>query len=53
MIIGSALEAAHAVGLAGAAGQHYHRQIGVDARGLPVGGSHAVEHVQAAGCLRG
>jgi hypothetical protein len=51
MIIGPAIEAAHAVGFAGEAGQHDHRQIGIDARGPAVGSADAVEQVQAATTL--
>ena len=51
MVVRAALEAAHAIGLAGPPGQDDHREIGIDASGEPVGRAHAIEHVQAASAL--
>jgi hypothetical protein len=41
-VVGAAGEAAHPIGLAGAAAQHDHGQVGIDPRRQPVRRAHAV-----------
>ena len=43
MIVGAADEAAHPVGVAGAPAQNDHGQIGIDARGEPIGRAHSIQ----------
>ena len=49
MIIGAAVEAAHAVGLPGPAGEHHDGQLGIDAVGQAVGGADAIEQLEPVG----
>jgi hypothetical protein len=51
VVVGAAGEAPHPVGVAGAAAQHDRGQVGVDARGEPVGRLHPVEEGQPAAVL--
>ena len=53
MIIGAAVEAAHAVGLPGPAGEHHDGQLGIDARGQAVGGADAIEQLEPVGPAKG
>ena len=51
VVVRPAGEAAHPVRVAGASGEHDHRQGGVEARGQPVGRPDAVEQRQSACAL--
>jgi hypothetical protein len=52
VIVGPAREAPNTVGLSDPAGQHDHRQVGIDSGGKPIRGTHAVEQLQAAAVLQ-
>ena len=51
VIVGSAREAPHPVGLSCPSGQDDHRQIRIDPRREPIGGTHPVEQVEPAAGL--
>jgi hypothetical protein len=51
MIVGSAGEAPHPIGVARPAAQHDHRHVGVDARCEPVGRPHPIEKNEPAPVL--